>query len=226
MKDPEIFLLDEPYSNLDAALRGRMRTEVKHLHLELGTTTVFVTHDQEEAMVLSDFIAVMSEGHLVQFGTQEDVYARPIDLYVAGFVGKPPMSIVEGLLHVHEFGVKFAAADWQVQLPSVAELGLEEAPTGPVKLGIRAEDVSLGSTDNDRGSFQARVGLLEPIGSDTFVELLVGEHRLVARVAPASAPARGDVVTARIEPRRVHLFDVATGRRLNTGAARLVPAGA
>src|SRR3954452_7161883 len=96
VKQPLVFLLDEPFSNLDAALRSRMRTEVKHLHLALGTTSVFVTHDQEEAMTLSDLIAVMRDGKLVQFGTQHEIYRRPANTYVATFVGKPKMSLVEG----------------------------------------------------------------------------------------------------------------------------------
>lgn len=95
VKKPAVFLLDEPFSNLDAALRARMRTEVKHLHQTLGTTSVFVTHDQEEAMTLSDLIAVMRDGKLVQYGTQHEVYGRPRDMYVATFLGKPRMSLIE-----------------------------------------------------------------------------------------------------------------------------------
>jgi multiple sugar transport system ATP-binding protein len=113
-----------------------------------------------------------------------------------------------------------------VELPSISELGLDQVPADHVKLGIRAEDVSIGSSDTTRGGFEARVGLLEPIGSDTFVELLVGDDRLVARVAPASAPGRGDLVWAHISGQRVHLFDANTGRRLNTLASRLVAAHA
>src|SRR6476620_800827 len=98
VKEPVVFLLDEPFSNLDAGLRSRMRTEVKHLHLKLGTTSVFVTHDQEEAMSLSDFIAVMRDGKIVQFGPTKEIYRKPRDLYVATFVGKPKMSLVDGEL--------------------------------------------------------------------------------------------------------------------------------
>ena len=100
VKQPLVFLLDEPFSNLDAALRARMRTEVKHLHLALGTTSVFVTHDQEEAMTLSDLVAVMRDGKLVQFGTTTEIYRRPATTYVATFVGKPRMSLVEGSLRI------------------------------------------------------------------------------------------------------------------------------
>src|SRR6188508_2334254 len=98
VKEPLVFLLDEPFSNLDAGLRSRMRTEVKHLHLKLGTTSVFVTHDQEEAMSLSDFIAVMRDGKIVQFGSQAEIYGRPKHLYVATFVGKPRMGLLDGSL--------------------------------------------------------------------------------------------------------------------------------
>src|SRR5438552_1087629 len=104
IKEPEVFLMDEPLSNLDAALRARMRTEIKHLHLQLRTTTIFVTHDQEEAMSLSDMIAVMNHGKLLQYGAPADVYHRPSSAYVATFIGKPRMSLLDGEL-VQDDGV-------------------------------------------------------------------------------------------------------------------------
>ena len=110
VKEPLVFLLDEPFSNLDAGLRSRMRTEVKHLHLTLGTTSVFVTHDQEEAMSLSDLIAVMRDGKVVQLGTTREIYRNPRDLYVATFVGKPKMSLVDGTLEHSDGEVAFRSA--------------------------------------------------------------------------------------------------------------------
>ena len=123
-KDPLVFLLDEPFSNLDAGLRSRMRTEVKHLHLKLGTTSVFVTHDQEEAMSLSDLIAVMRDGKVVQLGTAREVYRNPRDLYVATFVGKPKMSLVDGALERSNGEVTFVSPDLRIGLGSAAALGL------------------------------------------------------------------------------------------------------
>ena len=118
VKEPLVFLLDEPFSNLDAGLRSRMRTEVKHLHLTLGTTSVFVTHDQEEAMSLSDLIAVMRDGKVVQLGTTREIYRNPRDLYVATFVGKPKMSLVDGALERSNGEVAFVSPDLRIALGS------------------------------------------------------------------------------------------------------------
>jgi ABC-type sugar transport system ATPase subunit len=216
VKQPLVFLLDEPFSNLDAALRARMRTEVKHLHLALGTTSVFVTHDQEEAMTLSDLIAVMRDGKLVQFGTQDEIYRKPATTYVATFVGKPRMSLVEGSLGAED-GLAVLSAEGGVRIP-VGEsnaLGLVGGPPPKVAVGVRAEDVRI---DPDAGplpgGFPATVGLLEPIGSDTFVELAVGPSTIVARVSPDLALGIGQPVTAAIAPGRQHLLDAATGYRI------------
>jgi multiple sugar transport system ATP-binding protein len=216
VKEPLLFLLDEPFSNLDAALRSRMRTEVKHLHLRLGTTSVFVTHDQEEAMTLSDLIAVMRDGKLVQFGTQHEIYRRPANTYVATFVGKPKMSLVEGDLEHHDGNVDFVGPDMRVGLGSPAAIGLAEGEHRRVALGIRAEDVKIqlnGAEDTPR-TFGAQVGLMEPIGSDTFVELAVGPSTIVARAAPDIDVSLGQNVRAELAPGRVHLFDLESGNRL------------
>lgn len=216
VKEPLVFLLDEPFSNLDAALRSRMRTEVKHLHLRLGTTSVFVTHDQEEAMTLSDLIAVMRDGKLVQFGTQHEVYRRPANTYVATFVGKPKMSLVEGDLEHHDGGVDFVGEDLRVGLGSPASIGLADGEHKRVALGVRAEDVKIqlnGAADTPR-TFGAQVGLMEPIGSDTFVELAVGPATIVARAAPDIQVALGQNVRAELAPGRIHLFDLESGNRV------------
>jgi multiple sugar transport system ATP-binding protein len=217
VKEPLVFLLDEPFSNLDAGLRSRMRTEVKHLHLKLGTTSVFVTHDQEEAMTLSDLIAVMRDGKVVQLGTTREIYRAPRDLYVATFVGKPKMSLVDGALERSNGSVSFVSPDLRIDLGSTAGLGLAEGDWPNVALGVRAEDIRLSdpaAADHPIGSFGASVELLEPIGSDTFVELESGEATVVARVAPNVQLAIGQAVRATITPGRVHLFDRAGGQRI------------
>ncbi len=215
VKQPLVFLLDEPFSNLDAALRARMRTEVKHLHLRLGTTSVFVTHDQEEALSLSDHIAVMREGHLVQFGSQAEVYRRPRDTYVATFVGKPRMSLVEGTLELGGDGATFLTDGLRVDLGPTAALRLPAAPPERVTLGVRAEDLVVMPAEAPAGTgFSAVVLLTEPIGSDTFLELAAGAATLVARVPPDFDIAIGETVGARITPGRAHLFDTRTGLRL------------
>jgi ABC-type sugar transport system ATPase subunit len=217
VKEPVVFLLDEPFSNLDAGLRSRMRTEVKHLHLKLGTTSVFVTHDQEEAMSLSDFIAVMRDGRIVQFGPTREIYRRPRDLYVATFVGKPKMSLVDGELTGGEGDVSFVSPDLRLTLGAPAAIGLREGTFPRVALGVRAEDVRVhanGSAPDPGRSFQATVQLLEPIGSDTFVELATGDATVVARVAPDAGLALGQTVTAELTPGRIHLFEREHGERI------------
>jgi ABC-type sugar transport system ATPase subunit len=217
VKQPLVFLLDEPFSNLDAALRSRMRTEVKHLHLQLGTTSVFVTHDQEEAMTLSDFIAVMRDGKLIQFGTQDEIYRRPRDTYVATFVGKPRMSLAEGALEVSDGRADFVSEDLRIGLGSAGALGLNGSIPERVALGVRAEDMRV-QPDGTAGApdrFQATVQLLEPIGSDTFVELQAGTATLVARVAPDLPLRIGQPVGASLAPGRVHLFDAGSGERIS-----------
>jgi multiple sugar transport system ATP-binding protein len=217
VKEPLVFLLDEPFSNLDAALRSRMRTEVKHLHVRLGTTSIFVTHDQEEAMTLSDLIAVMRDGKIVQFGPQAEIYGKPRNEYVATFVGKPKMSLVEGTLEHRADEVDFVGPGIRIGLGKKAALGLREGTWTSVALGVRAEDVRIVSKEASQnpGSFEASVQLLEPIGSDTFVELAVGPASIIARINPDLPLEIGQLVRAEMSPSRIHLFERANGDRIN-----------
>jgi multiple sugar transport system ATP-binding protein len=216
VKKPLVFLLDEPFSNLDAALRARMRTEVKHLHLALGTTSLFVTHDQEEAMTLSDLICVMREGKIVQSGSPREIYSKPRNLYVAGFVGKPKMSLLVGSLERGDDGVAFVNPDVRIELGSAAKLGLADGDWPRVALGVRAEDVTIhrGGSETGRAMFPSTVGLMEPIGSDTFVELLVGDATIVARVDPDADVAPSQSVSATLRPGGIHLFSRDSGERI------------
>jgi multiple sugar transport system ATP-binding protein len=218
VKEPLVFLLDEPFSNLDAALRSRMRTEVKHLHVRLGTTSIFVTHDQEEAMTLSDLIAVMRDGKIVQFGPQAEIYGKPRNEYVATFVGKPKMSLVEGALEYRADEVDFVAPGIRIGLGKKAALGLRDGTWTSVALGVRAEDVKIVSAEasNQPGSFEASVQLLEPIGSDTFVELAVGPASIIARINPDLPLEIGQLVRAEMAPSRIHLFEKTNGDRINS----------
>jgi multiple sugar transport system ATP-binding protein len=216
VKQPLVFLLDEPFSNLDASLRARMRTEVKHLHLALGTTSLFVTHDQEEAMTLSDLICVMRDGKIVQSGSPAEIYGKPRDRYVAEFVGKPRMSLLHGSLERAADGVSFVNPDVRIELGPAAAIGLAEGDWPSVILGVRAEDVTIHASGEATGRARLRstVGLMEPIGSDTFVELEVGEATIVARVHPDLAIAPGQPVTADLRPGGIHLFAKETGERI------------
>ena len=168
-------------------------------------------------MTLSDLIAVMRDGKLVQFGTQDQIYRRPATTYVATFVGKPRMSLVEGALSV-ENGIALLSAPGGVRIPLGAPGALGLAGVGPpekVAMGVRAEDVRVDAGAGAlEGGFPATVALLEPIGSDTFVELSLGDSTIVARVSPDLPLAIGQPVTAAVAPGRQHLFDAMTGNRI------------
>jgi multiple sugar transport system ATP-binding protein len=193
-----------------------MRTEVKHLHLRLGTTSVFVTHDQEEAMTLSDVIAVMRDGRVVQAGPQAEIYGRPAHLYVATFVGKPRMGLLQGTLVADGAEVAFAGEGVRIGLGTPESQGLDGRTAGEVTLGVRAEDLRIRLDTDAAGPrvFDATVQLLEPIGSDTYVEVSVGSTSLVSRVAPDLPVTLGQPVKVEAAG-RIHLFDRASGDRLN-----------
>jgi ABC-type sugar transport system ATPase subunit len=215
VKEPRVFLFDEPLSNLDAALRTRMRIEIKRLHQHLRTTSIFVTHDQEEAMILSDLIAVMRDGLVVQYGPAAEIYRRPNHHYVATFIGKPRMGIVAGQLRIGEASAEFVADGLQLRWSSIPQPTL---PSGEyaVLLGIRAEDARLVSAANtEDAGFDGVVELLEPLGSDTFVEVGRGVHRLTARVEPEKAPRVGETVRLQLPWSRLHLFEATTEKRIN-----------
>ena len=215
VKQPKVFLFDEPLSNLDAALRTRMRIEIKKLHQQLKTTSIFVTHDQEEAMMLSDFIAVMRDGNVVQYGTAQEIYRQPQHLYVATFIGKPAMSILKGTLHIEPDVMTFVAPDLRLQWPLSTVQGTpQETPT---LLGIRAEDVTLTAPSDalPSNAFAGTVALLEPLGSDTYVEVIHGNNSVTARVEPDRPHEAGDPVVVNIPHEKLHLFHTESEQRLN-----------
>jgi multiple sugar transport system ATP-binding protein len=215
VKEPKVFLFDEPLSNLDAALRTRMRIEIKKLHQQLKTTSIFVTHDQEEAMMLSDYIAVMKDGDVVQYGTAQEIYRQPQHLYVATFIGKPSMGILTGTLRVEQDAMIFSGQDLQLSWPLIGVTGVPQEI--PVLLGIRAEDITL-TTPNGRlaaNAFPATVALLEPLGSDTYVEVSNGASSVTARVEPDRPLRVGDSVVVTVPREKLHLFHAESQQRLN-----------
>lgn len=216
VKEPQVFLFDEPLSNLDAALRTRMRSEIKKLHLQLQTTSIFVTHDQEEAMMLSDYIAVMREGQIVQYGSAEEIYRRPQHLYVATFIGKPRMSTIEGDLRIATERIAFEADGLHLTWPNPSDGQTLASFTGRAVLGIRAEDVRLTATDEAPAPEKliGTVGLLEPLGSDTFVEVNRGPITITGRVEPDRRLRVGDTVALELPRQKLHFFDKATGERI------------
>ncbi|MBI5880442.1 MAG: ABC transporter ATP-binding protein [Chloroflexi bacterium] len=218
VKEPKVFLFDEPLSNLDAALRTRMRIEIKRLHQRLKTTSIFVTHDQEEAMILSDYIAVMRDGMLVQYGQTEEIYRRPLHHYVATFLGKPRMSIVDGHLASDPASgiVAFKAEDLSLSWPRSGGASLPAAFNAPAMLGIRAEDVKLVSAAGEAPDvFAGEVSLLEPLGSDTYVELVRGPHNITVRVEPDRRLKVGEQIAVQLPRAKLHFFHAESGERID-----------
>ncbi len=205
VRDPKVFLFDEPLSNLDAKLRVQMRTEIKRLHQRVSTTVVYVTHDQVEAMTLADRIVLMRKGVIEQVGTPDDLYNRPATVYVAGFIGAPTMNLLDAELLRDGRSAAVRLADgtsWP--LPSRA------GPGGKIKLGLRPESLA------PEGGLPLRgvVEVVEPLGSDTLVFMAGPGGEVVARLPPQFAAAPGETLTLSADPARLHLFDAASGRTL------------
>ena len=204
IREPSIFLFDEPFSNLDAALRMKTRGEIKELHQRLGVTSIFVTHDQEEALSLSDRIAVLRTGRLEQFGTPEEVYARPVSKYVAHFIGTPQMDFFSG-----EFVNKKGATVYQVgnaifRLPA----GLK-VPENPVDVGVRAEFVTLGET-----GFEATIRLVQPVGPFTYVTVDWLGDSVTARVNGLVRMKPKNKINVEIDPEGLLFFDRNSEKRI------------
>ncbi|MBX3498048.1 MAG: ABC transporter ATP-binding protein [Alphaproteobacteria bacterium] len=207
VRDPAAFLLDEPLSNLDAKLRAHMRAELIELHQRIGKTMVYVTHDQLEAMTMSDRIAVLDQGRLRQYDTPMEIYNRPNSLFVAGFIGTPSMNFIRGRLRQDAGGLVFEAGRLTLQL---APHLVREGVTGDVTMGVRPEDVSL-SADG----LTAAVKVVEPTGHESIVFFDVAEHAVIARVGPDVQLKPGEAVRLSFSTAKLHFFDGKDGRRLN-----------
>jgi multiple sugar transport system ATP-binding protein len=242
VRHPQAFLMDEPLSNLDAALRVHTREQIADLHKRLGATTVYVTHDQTEALTLGDRIAALRGGRLQQFGSPEDLYLRPANLFVATFIGSPAMNLVSGTVHDGVIEMPFA------QLPVDERLRRAVDGAREVILGLRPEDIEP-TPDGGEGDglrFDAVVDTVESTGADLYahtrtqggladsvhVDTLVsgeagaarsraldGAPRLVARLAPKTRARPGNRVSLRVNPDRIYIFEAASGRSL-AGAGR------
>ncbi len=213
VRHPAAFLMDEPLSNLDAGLRVSMRTLIKKLHRSMGTTFVYVTHDQAEALTLADRITVMRSGIVQQVDTPDGIYNRPRNRFVAGFLGSPQMNFIEGEIVNDGMGYAFARGGLRVALEPA------KAPAQPgrkVVLGVRAEDIEIGI--NRRAGITGQVVLTSPLGSEQLVNLQVGDVELVVRFPKDARVAVGDRIDIGLDPQRLHLFDAATDESL-AGAA-------
>ena len=203
VRHPQVFLLDEPLSNLDAKLRASTRAEIARLHRTLGTTMIYVTHDQVEAMTLGQRIVVLDKGVIQQIDAPMQIYERPVNLFVAGFLGNPAMNFFRGRLRdgvLEGNGV-------QLRLPTVkAQAGQE------IVAGVRPEDLHVVAGD---GSLTGTVELLESVGSEAFIHATSGGWKLIARSSPYNLPAVGARITLQPAPDRMHFFDAQTGKRLD-----------
>jgi multiple sugar transport system ATP-binding protein len=206
VRDPQVFLFDEPLSNLDAKLRVQMRSEIRELHQRLSTTTIYVTHDQIEAMTMADRIVVMRDGHIAQVGAPLDLYDRPANIFVAGFIGSPAMNLLPGV--VHKTGGAAMVEVEGASLPLPDRPGLNGGRK--VVFGIRPEHLLLTET----GGIPAHVVVVEPTGSETHVVLRIGERDLTAvfRERHAFVPGQGVHLTPQTD--LIHVFDAESGDRL------------
>ncbi|WP_158056307.1 ABC transporter ATP-binding protein [Halorussus halophilus] len=232
IRDPELFLFDEPLSNLDAKLRIQMRTELNKLHDRVGKTSVYVTHDQEEAMTLGDRVAVMRDGQLQQFDPPQRVYDAPVNRFVAGFIGEPPMNFFDVSLAEREDGLWLVSEAFELAVPDemADKLDSWEGNRDELVFGVRPENLHdaalLAGEQRAVHSFQARVRVVEPMGSNKDLTLApsteADDERLLAdeaeeftaRVSNDSEVTAGDLITLAVEMSKAHVFDGATGENL------------
>jgi multiple sugar transport system ATP-binding protein len=220
VREADVFLFDEPLSNLDAKLRTELRRELKQLHQRLGATMIYVTHDQVEAMTLATRMAVMRGGAIQQFGTPAEVYARPANLFVATFLGTPAMNLVNGMLEQRDGSLHFCTGQWRLDMSNYAFVdqsgeSQSQSQPRPCVLGVRAEDVRIGPTQTGEGAGErAKVSLVEPMGNHRVVWLdYHGEQ--IASIDQSKTPVvPGDTLAFSLDSTHVSLFDAASGARL------------
>ena len=204
VRDPQVFLFDEPLSNLDAKLRVQMRTEIRELHQRLGTTTVYVTHDQIEAMTMADKIVVMQKGHIEQMGSPLEVYDRPANLFVAGFIGSPSMNFLDGVVRHRDGAVVAEIADTNVPL---AQGGLADGQA--IVVGVRLEHLLPGDT-----GLSGQIAVVEPTGAETHLFVRVGPKEMTAILRERRDLLPGQDIRLQVQPGTAHVFDPASGMRI------------
>src|SRR6187549_279939 len=225
VRQPQVFLMDEPLSNLDAKLRVQTRTQIAALQRRLGTTTVYVTHDQTEALTMGDRIAVLKDGVLQQVGTPRDMYDAPANVFVAGFIGSPAMNL--GTYQVFDGSAQVGRGRIQLTREAIASLKAEDKNS--VVLGFRPESLDR-STPNAEGAIPIEVDIVEELGSDAYVygsvpnefgeskeiHFAAGDSQMVVRIDPRDVPKKGDTIWVTIREGEQHTFSAATGNRLDT----------
>jgi len=216
VRHPKVFLFDEPLSNLDAKLRVGMRTELARIHRQLETTVFYVTHDQVEAMTLGQRIGVMKDGKLLQVADSMTLYNRPVNKFVAGFIGSPPMNLLSGRID-DKTPPGFSSDSFRLELAPALVAPLAAAKGKPVVLGVRPEGIVLGEAGtvpagglSPKPEFRMSVDVVEQMGNEVIVYLKAGGDALIARMPPQNAPRPGDSVVVGFEPDRLHFFDAET----------------
>jgi multiple sugar transport system ATP-binding protein len=218
VREPAVFLMDEPLSNLDAKLRVQTRAEIARLHQRLRTTIVYVTHDQVEAMTMGDRIAVMNTGVLQQVGPPQELYERPVNKFVAGFIGSPAMNFMN--LTVERNNGTLMLKDQNVTLPVPNRLrSAVEASGGQLTAGIRPEHFELGNGGVDAINLRATTDVVEFLGNEELLHVRIGDHDVVAIVGAAHRVRPGDVIELSVPVDKIHLFDQEEGSSLRAEAA-------
>lgn len=215
VRNPQVFLMDEPLSNLDAKLRVQMRAELIKLHYELGTTFVYVTHDQIEAMTMGTRICVMNKGEIQQIATPNVIYNHPANLFVAGFIGSPAMNTMDATLkdQNNEAAILVNGSTLICKKPEFEKNRWENFIGKPLVLGIRPEDITL-CNEGDAGALAGLVDVTEFMGAELFINIKAGDAILVAKVRPEQQVKMGDRIWFRFDPTRLHLFDKETEKAL------------
>ena len=210
VRKPQVFLMDEPLSNLDAALRISMRAEIKQLHQAMQTTFVYVTHDQAEALTLADRIVVMRSGVVQQIGVPDEIYERPRNMFVASFLGNPPINFLDGKLTVRDGRLGFERASMRIDLPPEIAQKLNGQENREVVMGLRAEDVVESISPKPGAMLSGRVASVLPVGSDQFLDMDMDGARLFLRLGKECRYREGETATLAINLNRIHLFDKAS----------------
>ena len=213
VREPKVFLLDEPLSNLDAKLRLSTRVEIARLHRQLGTTMIYVTHDQVEAMTLGHRIVVIDNGKIQQIDTPMNVYDKPANLFVASFLGSPGMNLLRGTLQ-RDDGWRLDGEQGAIRLGGLPQQtgALETWAGRAVVLGVRPENLL--PTDDAHAALSATLDVLEAVGNEVFLNLRYGQQALVARTPPATHPAAGATMAFKLMSEQLHFFDPDTGARI------------
>ncbi|OGV52848.1 MAG: sugar ABC transporter ATP-binding protein [Lentisphaerae bacterium GWF2_52_8] len=212
VRKPEAFLFDEPLSNLDAKMRVQMRTEISKLHTRLETTMIYVTHDQVEAMTMGDRICVMKDGLIQQVDTPLNLYDNPMNMFVAGFIGTPPMNFFRGKLVKENGGLFFDGETVKIPMPAEWNSKIEYLTDKNAVFGIRPEDIGSEQAESDPNSpiIKAKVEVIEPMGAETYLFMDTGNQSFIARVDPHRKASVGDQQELKFFMKKAHLFDTAT----------------